>query len=471
MRSRLLIPLMAFAVLTVMALVIPASLTLARARTQALQLSRGAAISHIAQLAESVTATREPSRLQDYLDRFHAVYGESVVVVDSAGRVLSAVGDLDAADQEVQGYVQDALRDLPRSTVPTIMPWSPDDALLAEPVGSVGSTSTGAVVLRTDLRAARTDVLQSWLVVAALAAALLVGLAVGSQRWVGWVLRPVRALDRAAREFPGRRDLEAVSGGPPELQELSASVSRMARGLEDLLEQQRGFVADASHQLRNPLAAIRLRMDGLSEEEGIEYGAGEQQRELAAVSRDLDRLEHIVERMLVLATAEHRATSAATGVGDHVAEASRPDHTVPSAAALAEPFRDLVANAGQTLHAVGDDEVLIACRRSDLEEIVGNLLENASKYAGPDATITVRLEPSTDEVAIVVEDDGPGLTAEELRHVGTRFWRSQRHNTVPGTGLGLAIVHQLVAANDGTMEVGTSNGGGLLVTLRFRRLR
>ena len=470
MRSRLLIPLMAFAVLTVVALVIPAASTLARERTQELQLSRGAALSHIAQLAESAIAAREPSALQRYLDRFHALYGETVLVVDSGGTVLSAVGDFDA-DQGVQGYVQDALRGLPRSTVPTIVPWSPDDALLAGPVGNIGSTNTGAVVLRTDLRAARADVLQSWLVVAALAAALLVGLAVGSQRWVGWVLRPVRALDRAARAFPRRRDLEAVSGGPPELQELSASVSRMARGLEDVLEQQRGFVADASHQLRNPLAAIRLRMDGLADEGGVGSDDGEHQRELAAVSRDLDRLEHIVNRMLVLATVEHRATSAATGVGDDVAEESRHDHTVPSAAALVEPFRNLVADAGQTLHAVGDNEVRIACRRSDLEEILGNLLENAGKYAGPDATITVRLEPSTQEVAVVVGDDGPGLTADELRQVGTRFWRSQRHNTVPGTGLGLTIVHQLVTANDGAMEVGTSNAGGLLVTLRFRRLR
>lgn len=464
MRNRLLIPLMAFAVLTVLALVVPAVATLARARTQELQLARVAAMSHIAQLSESAIATSDTGTLRRYLERFHLVYGESVIVVDASGSVLSAVGPLDPRDDVVQAYVLDALRDLPRTTVATILPWSPDQALLAEPVGSVGSTTIGAVVLQPDLRAARTDVLRSWLTSAGLAAALLVGLAAASQRWARWVLRPVRALDAAANAFPRRRELGAVRGGPPELRQLAASVTRMAQGLEDVLEQQRGFVADASHQLRNPLAAIRLRVDGLAADDD------QQTDELSAVSSDVDRLQHIVDRMLVLATVEQRANALSMGVDTDVSKESRRDHTAPSAAALVEPFRALVAASGQSLHPVGSSEVRIACRRSDLEEILGNLLDNARKYAGRGATVTVRLQSSEELVAVIIEDDGPGLSQEELGQVGARFWRSTRNGDEPGSGLGLAIVRQLVLANDGSLELGSVDPSGLRVTLRFKAL-
>ena len=461
MRTRLLVPLMVFALLAVMALAVPALLAFARSRTQEVQLSRAAAMVHIAELSEAALNEGDGLTLQRYLDRFHEVYGESVLVIDAGGRSQYAVGSIDPTDNNVQAQALDALRDLPQTTVPTVVPWSSPVALLAVPIGNVGATTSGAVVLQADLRAARSEVRRSWLLVGALAVALLAGLGAASQRWVRWVLRPVRALNTAANAFPRRRELHTVSSGPPELRQLAASVSRMAQGLEEVLEQQRSFVADASHQLRNPLAAVRLRLDDLVDVNGTA------REDFDAVARDLDRLDHIVERMLALATAEHRATAASTGVGQGLAESSRAEHTLPSAAALVEPFRARVAAAGQTLHAVGSCEVQIGCRRSDLEEIVGTLLENACKYAGPGAIVTVAVTPHDDLVEVSVADDGPGLGPEELAQVGTRFWRSSRHAAVPGTGLGLAIVRHLVLANGGTFQLTPADTGGLRAVARF----
>ena len=269
-------------------------------------------------------------------------------MIDAGGRSQYAVGSIDPTDDNVQAQALDALRDLPQTTVPTVVPWSAPVALLAVPIGNVGATTSGAVVLQADLSSSSqrgAPILAACRRTCRRASRRARGRhrSVGSAGSCGpcgrWILQP--------NAFPRRRELHTVSSGPPELRQLAASVSRMAQGLEEVLEQQRSFVADASHQLRNPLAAVRLRRNDLVDVNGTA------REEFDAVARDLDRLDHIVDRMLALATAEHRATAASTGVGQGLAESSRAEHTMPSAAALVEPFRARVAAAGQTLHAVG----------------------------------------------------------------------------------------------------------------------
>lgn len=460
MRLRVLVPLLVLGLLAVCAVVVPAAEGIAVSRTQQLALQRATAMDQLVQRAADAVRDDQVDDLARYLDRLHATYGEAVLVVDASGDVLASAGDLDRSS-EVERLTLTASRAVPRWSLPTVVPWSRDVALVAEPVLADASVPVAAVVLAVDLTSARADVVRSWLLVG-LAGLLVLGtLLVASLQWTRWVLRPVGALDAAAKALAEHRDpdLRAVSG-PPELRRLTDSFRRMASSVEDALEQQRGFVADASHQLRNPLAAVRLRLDASSRDV-------QDPEMLAAVDDDLDRLERTVDRMLDLADAEHRATAEASGRRSGFADASPRDH-VTSAAALAEPWTGRLADAGQRLVAASDAEVGVGCRRSDLEEMVEIVLDNARKYAGRGATVRLRLDRVGDRVVLTVDDDGPGLARADLARAGTRFWRASAHGALPGTGLGLAILRELARANDATVAIGASDGGGLSVALGLR---
>ncbi|QAY59103.1 HAMP domain-containing histidine kinase [Microbacterium protaetiae] len=467
MRVQVLLPLVLFSLLAVLAIVIPVGESIAVSRTQQLELARASSMDHIVRLGENALTSGDTTSLARYLARFGSVSHESVIVLDGEGDQIAKVGVLSADDPAVRSHALASSRNLPQWQLPTLTPWSVGAPLVSKPILGSGELSMGVVVLQVNTTAARHDVAAAWLLVA-LVALLVIGLLVGASLWwTNWVLRPVRALDEATNAFGEHHDVRLVAAtGPPELRRLAASFSRMARGIEETLVQQRNFVADASHQLRNPLAAIRLRIDALA---GVGHGA----RSLETVDADLDRLESTVGRMLVLADVEHRATARASGDTTTI-DASFREHTVPSAAALAEPFRPLVDAAGQTLITEGTTEVRLACRRSDLEEIVATLLENAGKYAGEGAIVRLCLaqesHPDGDVVSVSVSDDGPGLDDAELAQAGTRFWRSARHRGQPGTGLGLAIVGQLVRANGGTLRIDRAAEGGLRIVMRFEAI-
>lgn len=469
MRLRVLVPLLLFGVLAITAILIPVGTSIAQSRTQELQLQRAAAMQHIVQRAYSAFDTGDPSELEHYLERFVDTYGEAVMVVDASGNAAVSAGDI-ALDDEVAAVVAGALRGVPQWRLPTITPWSAGYAVVAEPVTLDGRTPEGAVVLRVDQESAQRDVAGSWATILAVGAALLLAVLLASVAWTRWVLRPVSALDAAANALAENRGFALdEAAGPPELRRLSRSFARMARSVELALDQQHGLVADASHQLRNPLAAIRLRIDAL----GGRPPDDPEIDEILAIERDLDRLEHTVTRMLTLANAEHRATAASSGHGAAAREASPRDideallHV--SAASLIDPHRAPLAAAGVAI--VADERVHpVRFRLADLEEIVELLVDNAAKYAAG-TTLTVEFEArnaggSRDaRTALVFSDSGAGLATTELPLVGTRFWRAPAHLRQPGTGLGYAIVVQLARANDAEMVVDHSPAGGLRTTI------
>lgn len=109
------------------------------------------------------------------------------------------------------------------------------------------------------------------------------------------------------------------------------------------------------------------------------------------------------------------------------------------------------------------------CNRADLGQIVGELIENAMKYA-PAAPIDVHIVAEGRRATLTVRDHGDGLAPDELEQAGSRFWRSAKHRGIVGTGLGLAIVERLAAANAGRFALATADGGGLLATLELPRL-
>jgi len=321
-----------------------------------------------------------------------------------------------------------------------------DQLRVAAPVETTpGRPPVGVVVLArsTDELNERLRVLWTWLIgiaAAGLAAGALI--AVGFARWVG---RPLSALDAAAQRLGGDAlDTRSVTGqGPPEVRRLAITFNSMAGRLEALVHGHRATMADVSHQLRTPLAALRLRLDVLAQDADPATAT-----ELADAQEEIARLSRLVDGLLAVARAENVVTE-------------------PVVVAVADVLRDRVA-----AWAPVADERAVALALPDpgplqaslgdghLEQILDNLLANALDAVPAGGHVRVSAEPGERGIRIVVADTGPGMTQAQRDAAFRRF-----ASTSGGTGLGLAIVHRLVTSNGGSAALSKTPGGGLTVTL------
>jgi signal transduction histidine kinase len=234
------------------------------------------------------------------------------------------------------------------------------------------------------------------------------------------------------------------------LRRLSESFDSLATTVTMTLAAQRAFVADASHQLRNPLTALRLRLGNLSGH--VTPEAAEHQT--AAVA-EADRLGRILDELLAMARAESGAVEPVEVDVDQVVT-----QRVASWQAVA-------AHRNVSMVLAGEPGGRALAPPRGLEAILDALLENALKFTGEGTHVEVEVRRPDDMVAVSVRDHGPGLKPEELPRATDRFWRSREHQNVHGTGLGLAIVSRIVERVSGTVEVSTPEGGGLLVRVRL----
>jgi signal transduction histidine kinase len=224
----------------------------------------------------------------------------------------------------------------------------------------------------------------------------------------------------------------------------------MADNVENVLEQQRAFVADASHQLRNPLSALLLRIELLA----LELPEGNE--EIASVQTEGKRLARVLDDLLDLALAEHsQAELQVTDIGALAAERM----AAWSATTEAKGVR-LVGECPPTTGWA--DPVTLS---SALDAVI----DNAVKFTPADEEVRVTVSSTGDAATVVVTDNGPGLTDEELARVGDRFWRSGRHQNIKGSGLGLSICRALLAAGDGSIAFGHHEPHGLEVTVTVPR--
>jgi signal transduction histidine kinase len=299
----------------------------------------------------------------------------------------------------------------------------------------------------------RMRILRGWLlIVAGEAGAML--LAVGAAfRLTSWVLRPVRILDAVTHDIATGRMNSRVgaSGGPPELRRLARSFNEMADNVENVLEQQRAFVADASHQLRNPLSALLLRIELLA----LELPKGNE--EIASVQSEGKRLARVLDDLLDLALAEHAEADLCLTDITELAE-ERVDAWLPVA-----------ERRGVRLSYDGPPGATGWADPIALSSALDAVIDNALKFTPEGESVGVGVESDSETVRITVADGGPGLSEEELERIGDRFWRSSRHQNVAGSGLGLSISRALLAAGGGTMAYGRSESRGLRVTLGVPR--
>jgi signal transduction histidine kinase len=296
---------------------------------------------------------------------------------------------------------------------------------------------------------AQSDAEHTFLVVgaAALLAALLAGYLLAARtaaplrRFAG-TATAVDAGDLSPR-------VEVETSGAAELRTLADAFNHMLDRLEDAFARQRGFVSDASHELRSPLTAIRGQIEVLARDPDPD--AADVRRVEAATLAELGRVERLVEELLALARLDEgvgpvrRELDAATFLREAVAAAPGAAELGPVAPGRIELDPDMIGR------------------------VIRNLVENARRHAGQRGQVTVSSTAVGGRLRVDVDDDGPGIAPAERERVFDRFHRSDtaRDRAGGGTGLGLAIARGIVAAHGGTIAAGDSPAGGARVSFEL----
>jgi signal transduction histidine kinase len=366
--------------------------------------------------------------------------GDLVSIFDSAGRRMAGT----AVAPAVSGS------QLARTRAGRTAVYPADDRILVvAPVqrdfGS-GSTATVALVRPTVAVDHRVAVL--WGLIAAVATAGLLGAALVAVGLARWVSRPLSTLEEAAQLLgDGALDTRSsADAGPREVRRLAANFNTMAARLEALVHGHQATMADVSHQLRTPLAALRLRLDLLAQDCDERVGG-----ELAGAQEEIARLSRLVNGMLAVARAENITAAPA-----HIAVDAVIRDRVAAWRPAAEE-RDVTLTA-QDLAPVG-----ARIGDGNLEQILDNLLANALDAVTSGGTIRITAAAAADRARIIVADDGPGMSQQQQRTAFRRFTTSSAN----GTGLGLAIVDRLVVSSGGSAALSDTPGGGLTVTIEL----
>jgi len=368
--------------------------------------------------------------------------GEQVRVYNSSRRLIVTTGggDLGVSASKFTAALHGR----------TVLDNSVDDRLrvIAPVTGDRGDTIVGVVVLSrsTGELEERVGVLWAWLI--SVGAAGLAAAAVAAIMLARWVSRPLSALDGAAQRLGGGAldTRSAARNGPPEVRRLAQNFNTMAGRLESLVHGNRAAMADVSHQLRTPLAALRLRLDVLSQD--TDPATAE---ELAGAQGEIARLSHLVDGLLAVARAESVVPE-------------------PASIQVDEVIRDRVAAwrpvAEEREVELGQDAagpVYARAGPGHLEQVLDNLLANALDAVPAGGHVRISVAADSAGVTVVVADDGPGMSGRQQEMAFRRFFSA----TPGGAGLGLAIVHRLVTANGGSAALSDTPGGGLTVTLHL----
>jgi two-component system OmpR family sensor kinase/two-component system sensor histidine kinase QseC len=245
-----------------------------------------------------------------------------------------------------------------------------------------------------------------------------------------------------------------TGGLPDEVAPLVTALNALLQRLGQSLDTQRAFVADAAHELRSPLTALKLQLQ-LLKRAGTET---ERAAAAEALAAGIDRAARLVEQLLTLARTEPGAdaTTQRLDLSELVREAVA--DTVPLALARGTQFE---------LHA--EAPVPIDGDRAALSALVRNLADNAVRYSPPGTRVELQVSAPDGEPMLQVDDAGPGIPAAERERVFDRFYRRGLADE-PGTGLGLAIVRGVAQRHGATLQLGDSPLGGLRVILRFRAM-
>jgi len=277
---------------------------------------------------------------------------------------------------------------------------------------------------------------------------------------------PLDALASAAVTLAaGDHSKRAPAEGPREVRLVAEAFNTMATDVDRAIEQlaneehrKMQFVSDVSHELRTPLTAIKGAAETL-----LDGGVDpvDQERFLATIATEAERLTRLANDLLTLQRIEG-------ATGELPLRRIDLRESVDRAAAMLEPLID----ARGVVFAVSGTAPAVLGDRDRLQQVVTNLIDNASRIVGEGGHVTVRLSASGGEAVLSVEDDGPGIPAADLPHLFDRFYRSDtsRTRSSGGAGLGLAIVRAIVTAHAGSIEAENVSPTGSRFTVRLPAL-
>jgi signal transduction histidine kinase len=245
--------------------------------------------------------------------------------------------------------------------------------------------------------------------------------------------------------------------GSDEIGRVGQSLNRMAQSLEQARrkvdeseEQRRRFLADVSHELSTPLTSIRGYAETL-QDKGVLISAEEQETFLQDICDEARRMGLLIEDLLDLARLEAGAGGVEMGEVNWSALCRE----------SVRRFQPRFQEAAISLRWTGpEEEVLVGGDGRRLEQVLNNLLINALRYVPTGGHVTVSIERSPGRARLAVEDDGPGIPAEDLPHVFDRFYRADPSRTSGGSGLGLAIVREVVRSHQGKVTARNRPDGG-----------
>jgi signal transduction histidine kinase len=444
---RLLLTYLTVAAIALLVLEVPLALFYQRHETDRLSVGVERDATTLAGLYEDALergAVLNPTIASSYAARTRA----RVVIVDTTGRSLvdtSGPIHRDFSTRPEIGIALDGRVDTGTRHSDTLRT---DLLFVAVPIASGGHVR-GAVRLTMDTGAVSALVHRFWLGLGGVAAVVLAAIA-----GIGWTIarsvnRPLRRLHGAAARFatgdlsPAEPDPDA----PKEIAALGSTMNTMARRLDHLLTEHRAFVADASHQLRTPLTALRLRLENLQSDRTDCDNTGD----LGAAIEETDRLSVLVGDLLKLARAEETATLETV---DLVTLARDRVDTWSAFAEGADVTLDLSAPKGP---------VFVSAVTSGVEQMLDNLIDNAIAASPARSHVRVSVARGAGEHSFTIADEGPGLGDELKERALERFWRLD--HSKPGTGLGLPIARALAEGSGGSLALHDGASGGLIVTV------
>lgn len=373
-----------------------------------------------------------------------------VVIVDDQGISLVDTADNTDRDFSTRPEFEIALNGSRATGIRHSDTLGADLLYVAVPVASGGNVH-GAVRITLDTHEVTERVQRFWIGLSGVAIVVLIGVAAVGKTLASSVIRPIRHLQTTAARFAGGDLTQTVpdASSPPELISLEEAMNTMAHRLDRLLEQQRQFVSDSSHQLRTPLTALRLRLENLQST----IDDPMQVDELDLAVDEIARLSDLVNNLLHLAKADQ-------------AQDVAPCDLTKLTQDRADTWNAIAEEAGLTIKTLMPrHKVWVSAVPGGVEQILDNLLDNAMSGSPPGGTITASISEGNDRHALSVSDTGPGLDAEGKRLATERFWRADP--STPGTGLGLAIIKSLVEASGGELALTDNSPTGLIVTVTF----
>lgn len=459
MKRRLLLSYVSITAFVLLVLEIPLGVSYANSVERRLRSDLQHDAFSLAIRSQESLVTDDPARaLQTLADRYRDASGGRVVIVDAEGRSVADSEPSSPAGRDfaTRPEIQRALQGAEVTGTRTSHTLGRDLLYVALPVGSVEGIQ-GAVRITYPASVIDDQIRRIWLLLAATGGVVLGIVFLASQLLARSVTKPLLDLQAAARDLGGG-NLSAraeVPKGPAELTVLAESFNATAARLEQLVGAQRGFIADASHQLRTPLAAMRLRLENL--EADVDGSAAE---DLEGALDEVARLSRLVDGLLLLARAEQAASAPTRVAVDEVIDGR------------CDAWEAFAAEKHVRIDAVVAGSPAARATPGRLEQVVDNLLNNALEVAPEGSAVRLGAEARGNWVELRVSDEGPGMSADERVRAFDRFWQSgaaRREGRPNGHfGLGLAIVRELVVGDGGHVALEPSPSGGLEVVVRMR---